>query len=96
MIEAAGPRCAEECLQFRERLFDRVEIWTVRRKKPQVGADVLNRGADLRLSVHRQVIEDHDVAAAECGRQNLFDVGEEAGVVDRPVEHRWCRESFQP
>ena len=86
-----GPRSvsAEERLQFGERLFDRVEVGTVGRQEPDRRADGFNRRADLWLFMHHQVIEDDDVAGAECRRQDLFDVGEEAHIVDRAIKD--CR-----
>ena len=42
----------------------------------------------VRLFVHRQVIEDDDIAGAERRHQDLVDVGEKAHIVDRAIEHR--------
>jgi hypothetical protein len=83
-----GPRSvrAEERLQFGERLFDRVEVGTVGRQEPDRRADGFNRRADRWLFMYHQVIEDDDVAGAECRRQDLFDVREEADIVDRAIK----------
>ena len=54
-------------------------------------ADGFNRRADLWLFMHHQVIEDDDVAGAECRRQDLFDVGEEAHIVDRTIKTAGAR-----
>ena len=83
-----GPRSvrAEERLQFGERLFDGIEVGTVGRQEPDRRADGFNRRADLGLFMQHQVIEDDDVASAEGRRQDLFDVGEEAAVVDRAIK----------
>src|ERR1700679_2930886 len=40
----------------------------------------------------RQIVEDHRVALAQSGDENLLDVGEEALGVDRPVEHKGCNQ----
>ena len=96
LIEAARARGAEKCFQFRERLFDWVEIRAVGWKKAQMRPDLLNGGADVRLFVHRQVIQHHDVSARERGDENLFDIREEARVVDGPVEHGRRGEALQP
>ena len=87
-IEGPRSRRAEEGLQFGKRLFDRIEVGTVGRQEPDVRADGFNRDADLRLFVYREVIEDDDIAGAECRHQDLFDVGEEAHIVDRTIKHR--------
>jgi hypothetical protein len=87
-IECSGSRRSEERLELGERLFDRIEVRTVGRQKPDLRADGFNRGADLRLFVHHEVIEDDDIAGSERRRQDLFDVGEKADIVDRAIEDR--------
>jgi hypothetical protein len=87
-IECSGSRRPEERLEFGERLFDRIEVGTIRRQKPNVCADGFNRGANLRLFVHGEVIEDDDIAGAERRHQDLFDVGEKAHIVDGAIEYR--------
>jgi len=89
LVEAAWSGGAEERFQFRKGEFDRIEIRTVRRQKPEAGAHAFDRGLHLRLFVHRQVVEDHDVARAQGGHEHLLDVREKGGIVDRPVED--CR-----
>jgi hypothetical protein len=88
VIEGPGARGAEERLQFGERLFNRIEVGTVGRQKPDMRADGFNRGADLGLFVHHEVIEHDDIAASQGRHQDLFDVGEKAHIVDRTVEDR--------
>jgi hypothetical protein len=87
VVEGTGPRRAEERFQFGEGLFDRVEVRAVGRKKPDMRARPFNRRANLRLLVHRQVVEHDDVAGAQRGDQDLFDVREECRIVDGPIEH---------
>jgi len=87
-IECPGSRRSEERLELGERLFDRIEVGTVGRQKPDVRADGFNRRADLRLFVHHEVIEDDDIARAERRHQDLFDVGEKADIVDWAIEDR--------
>jgi len=36
--------------------------------------------------VAAQIVEHDNVAGAKLGRENLGDIGEEAGAVDRPVD----------
>ena len=87
-IECSGSRRSEERLELGERLFDRIEVGTVGRQKPDLRADGFNRGADLRLFVDHEVIEDDDIAGSERRRQDLVDVGEKADIVDRAIEDR--------
>jgi hypothetical protein len=93
-IECPRSRRPEERLQFGERLFDRIEVGTVGRQESDVRADGFNRGADLRLLVHHEVIEDDDIAGAERRHQDLFDVGEKAHIVDRAIEDRRGADPF--
>jgi hypothetical protein len=93
-IESPRSVSAEERLQFGERLFDGIEVGTVGRQEPDRRTDGFNRHADFGLFMHHQVIEDDDVAGAECRRQDLFDVGEETHIVDRAIKHGRGAESF--
>lgn len=86
-VERARPRRAHERLQFREGLFDGIEVGTVGRQQPQLGAYGFDRSADLGLFVDGEIIEDDHVAGPERGDQDLFDVGEKADVIDGTVEH---------
>ena len=54
-----------------------------------MGAGGFDGSADRRLFMHREVIEHHDVAGAQRGDQDLFDVSAEGRIVDRSVED--CR-----
>ena len=47
---------------------------------------MLNRGANLRLLVDRQIVEHDDIAWSERGHQHLFDIGEEAWTINRAIE----------
>ncbi len=87
VIERTRARGAEERFQFRERLFDRIEIRTVRRQESERGAGVFNGRAGLRLSVDGEVIEHDHVAGPQRRHEHLVEVGQKAGVVDRPIKH---------
>ena len=43
--------------------------------------------------VTRQVVQDDDVARRERWRQDLLDVGQKTGAVDRPIKHGWRGEA---
>ncbi len=87
VVERARTRGAEERLQFRERLFDRIEVGTIGRKKSQERTRLLNRDAHLGLLVAGEIVEHDDITGAQRGDQDVLDVGAEGGVVDRSVEH---------
>ena len=86
-IKTAGPRGAQERFEFRKRLFDRIEVGGGNGGRNRtLRADGLDCRLHLRLFVYGQIIEDDDVAALERGHQHLFDVGEEARIIDRAIE----------
>jgi hypothetical protein len=87
MIERPRSEGSEKGFQFRERLFDRIEIRTVGREEAKVRAGAGNRRPNLGLFVHREVIENDDITGPQGGHEDLLDVREEARVVDRSVEH---------
>ena len=49
-------------------------------------ADATDRGVHLGLLVHREVIEDDDIARAQRRHEDLLDVGEKRRVVERTIE----------
>jgi hypothetical protein len=58
LIETPGPNGAQKRFQFRECLFDGIEVGTVRWQEAQVGARPFDRRADVRLFVHGEVVQD--------------------------------------
>ena len=52
------------------------------------------RCAALFILVARQIVEDHRVALAQYGNEDLLDIGQETLGVDRPVEHKRCHQPF--
>jgi hypothetical protein len=87
VVEGARTSGAKERLQFGEGQFDWIEIGTVWRKKPQTRSRVLNRLTNLGLFVSGEIVEDHDVAAAQGGHENLLDVSAERRAIDGAIEH---------
>jgi hypothetical protein len=86
---------AEKRFQFRKRLFDGIEVGTVRGQKAERRPHGRNRGADLRLSVDGKIVEDDDVARLQGRHEHLLDVGQEATAVDRAVKHRRRRQAVR-
>lgn len=94
LVKGAGAGGAQEGLQLCKRQFDRIEVGTVGGQKAEPRADGFDGRLHLRLLVHREVIEYHHVARAERRHQDLLDVGEEGGVIERAVEDSGGRETL--
>jgi len=95
LIEGSGTRGAQKRFQLRKCEFDRVEIGTVGRQKPDLGSRGLDRQTHDRLFVRGEVVQDDDIAGAQRGDEDLVDVRGECGVVDRAVKHGGRRESVR-
>lgn len=93
VLERPWPGGAQERLQFRERQFDRIEVWTVGRQEAELGTDGFDGRTDVRVAVHGKVVEDDDIAGLEHRHEHLLDIRAEAGRVDGAVEDRWRREA---
>lgn len=83
-----GARCGfSECgFELGEHLFDRVEIWTVRRQIDQAGSGCFDDLANANDFMAGQVVHDDHVAWPERWRQELFCPSAEDFTVHRPVE----------
>lgn len=86
LVVAAGSRGPQKRFQLRKREFDWIEIGTVGREKPEARADPFNGRLDLRLLVHREIVEDDDIAGTQRRDERLLDVGKKTGIVDRAIE----------
>jgi len=96
LIKRAGPGGPEEGFQFREGLFDRIEVRTVRRQKTERRADGFDEAPDLRLFVDGEIVEHDHVAGPERRDEDLLDIGVEADRVDRPIEDDGRPEAVHP
>ena len=88
VVKGARTRSAHERFQFGKREFDRIEVRTVGWEKAQRSPGSFNRGPDLGLFVHSQVIEHDDISRPERRDEDLLDVSEKTHVIDRSVEDR--------
>ena len=87
----ALPRCfdgafrglAQQRLEFREHLLDRVEIGRVGRQEQQVRARRPDRCPHRLAFVAAEIVEHDDITGPERRHQDLFDVGAETVAVDR-------------
>ena len=73
--------------QLRKGVLDRIQIRTVFREIPKTRAGTRDGPADHGTLVTRQVVHDDDVAGRQRRDQDLLDVGEEAGPIDRAIKH---------
>ena len=96
LIEAAWAGGPKKRFQFGEGEFDGIEVRTVGREEAKRGPGGDQRRAHRRLFVHHQIVKHYDIARAERGDQDLFDVGEKARIVDRAVEHGGSAEALEP
>lgn len=96
MVEGARSRGPQERFEFREGHLDGIEIGTVGRQKADLRASGFDRRAHLGLLVDGEIVEHDNVARSERRDQHLLDVGEKAGVVDRPIEYGRRREPVRP
>src|SRR5262245_14078089 len=76
LIEGSWPRGPQESLQLRKRQLDWIEVWTVRREKPQVRPDGFDGRANGGLFVRGEVVEHDDIAACQRRHKDLLDVRE--------------------
>ena len=72
--------------EFRKDLFDRIEVRAVGGQIAHLGARRLDRLAHPGHFMAGEIVQDDAVARAEGGSENLFDIGHEAGAIERPVE----------
>jgi hypothetical protein len=77
---------SERGLQLGERLFDRIKIGAVDRQITQRRAGSLDRLSNAGDFVGWQIVHHDDVAPTQGRREKMFDIGEEARAVHRPVE----------
>ena len=77
---------ADDGFQFRKTEFDRVEVRTVGRQIPERGTCPFDRPSHARDLVGAEIVGNDPVAGTQGRDEDLFDVGEEARPVDRPVE----------
>ncbi len=96
LVEAARSRSAQKRFQLGKGQLDRIEVGAVRRQEAEARAHAFNRRLHLRLLMHREVVQDDDVAGTERRDQHLLDVREKRGIVDRAIEDRRRRQSIDP
>ena len=65
-------------------------------RKPKLRAHAFDRRAYVRLLVHGEVVEDHDITPSQRRHQNLIDIREETRIINRPIENRGRGQALEP
>ena len=86
-LPCATAGLAQDRLPRRKRQLNRIEVRTVCRQKPAWRAAGFDRSSHRGVLVTRQVVHDDDVTGRERWHQDLLDVGQKTGAVDRPIKH---------
>ena len=88
--EGSRPDPSQVGFQFREGLFDGVQIGRVWRQVEEPAAVVAQGLCRFLVPVGRQVVEDNDGARRDLGDQHLADVGGKGGAIHRALYDPWC------
>lgn len=75
--------------EFREELFDRIEVGAVRRQEDEFRSGPADHGTDFLALVAAEVVEHDDVTGLERPDQFGLDIGFESLAIDRSVQHPW-------
>jgi hypothetical protein len=86
LVEAARSCGPQKGFQLGESELNRIEVRAVGWEETEARTDPCNCRLHRRLLVHREVIQDDDVAGAERRGEHLLDIGEKRGIIDRSVE----------
>lgn len=87
---------AQHGFQLGEGLFDRVEVGGIGRQVDQPRPGCFDRVLDAGNLVGGEIIHDHEIARAECRRQDLPHVGAEDGTAHRAGDHERRDEPRRP
>ena len=86
LLEVTGVCLSQECLEFGERLLDRVQVGTVGRQIEQLGTGRPDRSPYGRVLMATEVVHHHDVAWPQGWDQELHHPGEETLGVDGAIQ----------
>ena len=81
-----APAFRSRLFELGEDLLDRIEVGGSISAEHQTHPGVADRPSHGLCLVRADIVEDHDVARLEGGREELFDIGVEAFAVDRPEQ----------
>ena len=85
-LNGAFGRVAEQSFELSEDLFDRVEIRGVGGQEAEGSPHPLKGRPHGGPLVAAQIVHNDDIARGERRQQTLFDIGQEAGAVDRAIK----------
>lgn len=91
-INGSGGDGAKQGFEFREDLFDGVEVGTVGREIENGRSRCLDGGFYARHFMRGEIVHDNDVALAQRWDQALFNPRPKAVAVDGAVEHSRSRQ----
>jgi len=74
-VDGSGLGFAQELLELGKGHFDRIEIGAVGRQEQEARVGAGDEA--LFVLMARQIVEDHHVAVAQNGDENLLDIGKE-------------------
>jgi len=86
LVKGAWARRAKKGFELREGQLNGVEVRAVGWQEPEMGARAREGRGHGGVLVHGEVIEDDDIAGPERRHEDLFDIGEKRGGIDRAVE----------
>lgn len=92
--DGAATSRPEQPFQLRKPEFNRIEVRTIGGQIPELRAGGFDSLPHPLNVMRRQVIHDDDVARAECGREDLVEVGEEGVAVHRPIQEARCGQAI--
>lgn len=69
--------------------FDRIEVWRVGRQEQEPCAAFLEHGGSFWAFMAGEIVEDHDIAALERGRELCFDPCLEEVAVHGLINDPW-------
>ena len=75
------------CLQFAERLFDRIEVGRIRRQITQFCSNSFDGVPNTRDLVRGKIVHDDDIATIQGRSQTLLDIGNEGRPVHRAINY---------
>ena len=78
---------AQKGFELGKNLLNGIEVWAVGRQEEEPGADRSDDFAHGLRLVTSKIVDDDDVSGTKRRQQELFDIGEKALPIDRPVEH---------
>lgn len=87
-VNGSGLGLPQQFFEFGKGHLNWIEIGAVGRQEQDARAGADDEARRLFVLVARQIVEDHCVALAQNGNENLLDIGKETLRVDGPIEHK--------